>query len=61
MMMTDKEFEREFNYSLMLHYLKILKGRGIITDEEFKDADMLLLKKYNPVIGSLMSENFSEF
>ena len=57
-MMNDKEFENEFNYAIAMHYMNILKGRGIITEEEFKNADKMLLKKYSPIIGSLLSDNF---
>ena len=56
--MTEQDFDREINYWLTMSYVKQLKSNGTISDEEYKQIDMLLLKKYRPILGTLLSENY---
>lgn len=56
--MTEQGFDREINYWLTMSYVKQLKSSGTISDEEYKQIDMLLLKKYRPILGTLLSENY---
>lgn len=56
--MTEQDFDREINYWLTMSYVKQLKSSGTISDEEYKQIDMLLLKKYRPILGTLLSENY---
>lgn len=56
--MTEQDFDREINYWLTMSYVKQLKSSGTISDEEYKKIDMRLLKKYRPILGTLLSENY---
>ncbi|WP_414733894.1 SHOCT domain-containing protein [Acetobacterium carbinolicum] len=51
--MTKEQFDQEMNYHVSLIITKQLLSRGIITEEEFKQMDALLLEKYLPIISSL--------
>ena len=47
----------EMLYQVSLYIAKNMLKQGIISDEEFAEIDSLLIEKYNPFIGKLMSRN----
>lgn len=49
--MTSNQFERQKNYSISLEILFSLKENNLITDDEFKEAEILLNEKYKPIIS----------
>lgn len=55
-MKTD-QLMRERNYLATLHVIRGMLQRNLITQREYVKARQKLLKKYDPVIGPLLSEN----
>ena len=53
--MNSKDFNREMQYQITMSYVRQLKQNGTITDEEYKKIDTLMLKKYRPILGTLLS------
>ena len=49
--MNNNKFERQKNYSISLEILFSLKENNLITDDEFKEAERLLIEKYKPIIS----------
>lgn len=54
--MNNQDFNGEINYSLTMTVVKHLKEKGIISDDEYKQTDAELLKKYRPVLSILLSD-----
>lgn len=55
--MDKTAFNREAQYQLTMSYIKQLRKNGTITEDEYRKADMIMLKKYRPVLGTLLSGN----
>ena len=55
--MTMSKERSEMLYQVSLFIAKNMLKQGIISDEEFAEIDSLLIEKYNPFIGKLMSRN----
>lgn len=51
--MSHDQFKRERNYRVSLSIAKSMLSRELITEHEYNKIDKMLVKKYNPVIGSL--------
>ena len=51
MKLTRDQFERETQYRIARHILTALLHKGLITDREFRKADVRLVEKYNPLWG----------
>lgn len=51
--MTNEQFEREKNYRVSLSIAKAMLMKGIITEKDLKEIDLMLIDKYKPLIGSL--------
>lgn len=47
----------EMLYQMSLSIAKNMLKQGVISDEEFAKIDALLIEKYNPFIGKLLSKN----
>jgi hypothetical protein len=58
--MTDKEFDREMNYQITMSLVRHLKNSGIISDIEYNEIDKIMLKKYKPIIGTLLAGNIPD-
>ena len=52
--MKDDEFFREMNYQIIMYYARRLVSGGIITEDEYRGLNTDFLRKYKPVIGSLL-------
>jgi len=57
MSMDQAQFQREQNYLICLSYLKKLREHGLMTEPEFSEAQQILVKKYEPPLGTLLTEN----
>ena len=55
--MTSKEDSNEFQYQLTMSLVRQLKKSGTISDNEYKQIDTIMLEKYRPVLGTLLSGN----
>ena len=51
MKLTRDQFERETQYRIAKHILTALLHKGLITDREFRRANVCLAEKYNPLWG----------
>lgn len=55
--MSSSEFNSEMNYQITMSYVRQLRKNGTVTDEEYREIDTIMLKKYRPVLGTLLSGN----
>ncbi|MCX7749148.1 MAG: hypothetical protein N2645_19985 [Clostridia bacterium] len=51
--MTKEQFEREKNYRVSIAIAKSMLAKRIITEQEFKRIDNMLIIRYKPVFGGL--------
>ena len=51
--MTDKQFSNERAYMTCLSILHDLRDKGLMTDDEYRDALAILREKFHPIVGSL--------
>ncbi len=51
--MTQDQFQREKNYQITHSITKSMLQKGLITDQEYKKIDAIMLEKYRPLLGSL--------
>ncbi len=51
--MNHEQFNREINYRVSIAIAKSMLLKKLITEQEYKKIDRILIKKYNPVIGGL--------
>jgi hypothetical protein len=55
--MSKEQFEAEKDYQASIHLAKILRQKGLLTEEEYAIIDTKLQEKYRPLFGTLLSEN----
>lgn len=55
--MTDKEFDREMNYQITMSLVRHFKNSGMISEDDYNEIDTIMLKKHQPILGTLLSEN----
>lgn len=55
--MTDKQFNSELEYQLLRSIINQMKNEDIITEQEYKKIDTKLLRKYEPIFGTLYRWN----
>ena len=51
----NKEWNNEFQYQLTMSLVRRLKVGGTISDNEYKQIDAIMLEKYKPILGTLLS------
>lgn len=51
----NKEWNNEFQYQLTMSLVRRLKENGTISDNEYKQIDTIMLEKYKPILGTLLS------
>ena len=51
----NKEWNNEFQYQITMSLVRRLKENGTISDNEYKQIDTIMLKKYRPILGTLLS------
>ena len=52
-MMTKEQFDREKAYQITLAMAKSMLLCKLLTEEEYKKIDTMMLEKYHPILGSL--------
>ena len=53
--MDKEQFRAERLYLMSLSVAKSMLRQGVISKEEFTEIDTILLKKYRPTLGTLLS------
>ena len=53
--MTKEQFQAERLYQMSLSVAKTMFRKGVISEEEYKQIDTILLEKYRPILGTLLS------
>ena len=54
--MSREFLEREVDYQATMLMFRSLMKKGILTAEEYKDAERMMAEKYKPVVGTLFSD-----
>ena len=52
----NKEWNNEFQYQITMSLVRQLKENGTISDNEYKQIDTIMLEKYKPILGTLLSD-----
>ena len=55
--MSEEQFEAEKDYQASIHLAKTLLQKGLLTEEEYAIIDTILLDKFKPTLGTLLSDN----
>ena len=55
--MTNTQFQAEKRYQVALAMAKTLVDKGLLTHDEYAAMDAILLDKFRPCLGALLSEN----
>ena len=55
--MTNTQFQAEKRYQGALAMAKTLVDKGLLTHDEYAAMDAILLDKFRPCLGALLSEN----
>jgi len=55
--MSEAQFQAEKRYQVAIAMAKALLERGLLTSEEYAVIDTVLLDKFRPTLGTLLSEN----
>ena len=54
--MTEIQFQAEKRYQVAISMAKSLLEKGLLTQEEYTIIDTILLEKFQPALGTLLSE-----
>ena len=54
--MTEIQFQAEKRYQVAISIAKALLEKGLLTEEEYAVIDTKLLEKFQPALGTLLSE-----
>lgn len=54
--MTEIQFQAEKRYQVAISIAKTLLEKGLLTQEEYAVIDTNLLEKFQPALGTLLSE-----
>mgnify|MGYP001092789218 FL=1 len=55
--MSKEELHNDMLYHAAISMAKSMLEKGLITEEEYAEIDTILLEKYRPYLGTLLSEN----
>ena len=55
--MTETQFRAEMRYQAAIALAKTLLKKGLLTPDEYAAMDAILLDKFQPCLGALLSEN----
>lgn len=55
--MMNKDWNNEFQYQITMSLVRQLKNNGTISDNEYKQIDTIMLRKYRPILGTLLAGN----
>ena len=48
-------FDRELAYRVLIHLAREMVRKGLMSEEEYREAEMAMRKKYDPPSGGLFS------
>jgi hypothetical protein len=51
--MNNEQFDREVNYQTSVSILKTMLKNEIISKQDYRKANQILIKKYDPILGGL--------
>ena len=54
--MSREQFEREKMYQTTMCLFRSMAKKGIITEEDYREAERLMKEKYHPSVGVLFTE-----
>ena len=54
--MNKEDFRNEKLYQTTMHLARKMLEEGIISEEEYRQIDTIVLEKYKPVFGTLFSD-----
>lgn len=54
--MTPEDYRRDMLYHAAISMGKTLLEKSLITEEEYAEIDTILLQKYKPYLGALLSD-----
>ena len=54
--MSKEDFRNEKLYQTTMHLARKMLEEGIISEEEYRRIDTIVLEKYKPVFGTLFSD-----
>lgn len=54
--MTNEQFEREKNYQTSISLMKSMLKQKIISKDDYKKIDKLLVQKYRPILSAISSK-----
>ena len=57
MQMRKEQYRADMLYHMSLSVAKTMRAKGLITADEYAEIDTVLLAKYQPYLGRLISEN----
>lgn len=52
---NNEQFRAERLYQMSLFIAKTMLGKGIVSEDEYRQIDTILLGKYRPILGSLLA------
>lgn len=55
--MTTQEFQREAAYAVTMSHVKGLLNKGLVTPEEYREMNIRMKAKYQPVSDGLIFES----
>ena len=55
--MTETQFQVEKQYQAAIAMAKTLVDKGLLTHDEYAAMDAILLDKFRPCLGALLSDN----
>ena len=55
--MSKEKLRNDMLYHAAISMAKSMLEKGLITREEYTEIDTILLEKYRPYLGTLLSEN----
>ena len=58
MRITEEEFDRELHYQTVMHFVRLMLLKGMISENEFFQVEIMNREQYKPLIGILLSAKF---
>ncbi len=59
--MKPEDYRRDMLYHAALSMAKTMFEKGLITESEYAEIDTILLQKYRPYLGTLLSDKTCVF
>lgn len=55
--MRKEDIRRDMLYRVAISVARDMLDKGLINEKEYAQIDMILLEKYKPYLGKLLSDN----